>query len=146
MPLITLCGNPCTGKTTFANLLVAHLKAQGIENIELINEESLSLSKKECYVTSFNEKKVRGSIKGAVDHTLSADRYVIVDSLNYIKGFRYELFCSARSFRTPHCVVWVECATEVADERNNSDIAKAGTGTGTGAATGTAREAYDPAM
>jgi hypothetical protein len=42
-----------------------------------------------------------------VDRRLSADSVVVLDSLNYIKGFRYELYCSARTFRTPHCVVWV---------------------------------------
>lgn len=37
-------------------------------------------------------------------------RQVVVDSLNYIKGFRYELYCVARSARTPHCVVSVLAA------------------------------------
>ena len=135
MPLITVCGNPATGKTTFAQKLAVYLRKRGIENVEVINEESLGLSKRECYASSFAEKKIRGSLKGAVDHRLSADRWIIVDSLNYIKGFRYELFCTARSSRTPHCVVWVECPTDVSNTWNES--------LGTADAP---RESYDPQM
>jgi hypothetical protein len=51
------------------------------------------------------EKITRGSLKAAVDHALNAQTIVVLDSLNYIKGFRYELYCSARQESTPHCVV-----------------------------------------
>ena len=45
-----------------------------------------------------------GSLKSAVDHRLSAESVVVLDSLNYIKGFRYELYCSTRTFlRTVWC-------------------------------------------
>jgi protein KTI12 len=120
MPLVVVCGNPCTGKTTFSLKLEAYLKKQGVTNIEIINDESLGLEKNSSYANSFNEKTSRGTLKSAVDHKLSADRYVIVDSLNYIKGYRYELYCTARSFRTPHCVVWVECPTVISDEWNST--------------------------
>ncbi len=51
----------------------------------------------------------RGEIKTAVERLLSKEAVVICDSLNYIKGFRYELFCRARSIGTLSCVVrqWV---------------------------------------
>jgi tRNA uridine 5-carbamoylmethylation protein Kti12 len=39
---------------------------------------------------------------------------VIADSLNYIKGFRYELYCVARALKTPHCCVHVTCSGDVA--------------------------------
>ena len=120
MPLILLCGNPCTGKTTFAKRLVEYLQEKGLTNVELINEESTNIDKKEGYKTTFREKSTRGALKSAVDHKLNADCYVILDSLNYIKGYRYELYCSARSFRTPHCVIWVECDESTA-ERWNKD-------------------------
>ena len=38
-----------------------------------------------------------------------------MDSLNYIKGFRYELHCMARELRSSHCVVWVQCDKELAE-------------------------------
>jgi tRNA uridine 5-carbamoylmethylation protein Kti12 len=28
--------------------------------------------------------------------------------MNYIKGFRYQLYCVARAISTPHCVVCIE--------------------------------------
>lgn len=42
----------------------------------------------------------------AVERVLSKDDIVIADGLNYIKGFRYQLYCIARAIGTPHCVVW----------------------------------------
>jgi protein KTI12 len=118
MPLIIICGNPCTGKTTFTNSLASFLINHGIEKVEVVNEELLGINKAEGYKTSSIEKSTRGSLKSNTDHRLSGQSFVIVDSLNYIKGFRYELFCSARTFRTPHCVVWVECPTQTADAWN----------------------------
>lgn len=40
--------------------------------------------------------------------------------MNYIKGFRYELHCSARQENTQHCVVWVQTEPEKAAEWNAS--------------------------
>ena len=61
----------------------------------------------------------RGSIKSAVDRTLTSSNTVIVDSMNYIKGFRYELYCSARTMRTPTCVVLVEANDSVSNTWNS---------------------------
>lgn len=114
MPLIIICGYPSTGKTSFANYLVDVLKSRGIEKIALVNEELIGVSKKSGYKNSHEEKLTRAALKSAADHQLSVDNYVIIDSLNYIKGYRYELYCSARTFRTPHCAVWVDCPRETA--------------------------------
>ena len=51
------------------------------------------------------EKMVRGAIKGAVERELGTKVFVLVDTLNFVKGFRYELHCIARTVRTTHCVV-----------------------------------------
>lgn len=40
--------------------------------------------------------------------------------MNYIKGYRYELYCISRSVRTPHCVVWVECEDSISTTLNGS--------------------------
>lgn len=58
---------------------------------------------------AFHEKLTRGALKSAVDQKLNNKTVVILDSMNYIKGFRYELHCTARELRTSHCVVWVRC-------------------------------------
>ena len=52
-----------------------------------------------------SEKNTRAAIKAECERFLTKDVLVIVDSMNYIKGYRYELFCIARTVRTPHCVV-----------------------------------------
>jgi len=41
----------------------------------------------------------------AVERLLSKDDLIIADGMNYIKGFRYQLYCVARAVGTPHCVV-----------------------------------------
>lgn len=108
MPLVIICGRPCTGKTTFSNKLADEFRARS-EDAVVVNEESIGCCKLNEYRSSTQEKDIRGALKGGVDHSLTANTFVIVDSLNYIKGFRYELYCCARALRTPHCVVWVAC-------------------------------------
>lgn len=109
MPLIVIAGKPCSGKTTFAKLLQTYLKQYLVhKTICLINEESENITKYQGYVDSYAEKSTRAALKSRVIHLLTTDTYVIVDSLNYIKGYRYELFCIARSVRTSYCVCWIE--------------------------------------
>lgn len=55
-----------------------------------------------------DEKKARGSLMSAVERLVSKDDLVIADGMNYIKGFRYQLYCIARAISTPHCVVRTE--------------------------------------
>ena len=54
---------------------------------------------------SKEEKTVRGTLLAETERHINSDVVVIIDSLNYIKGYRYELFCRARSSKTPSCVV-----------------------------------------
>lgn len=49
---------------------------------------------------------------------ISKDEFVILDSLNYIKGFRYELFCVTKSAQTPHCVIYCAINKDKAKEWN----------------------------
>lgn len=121
MPLIVICGNPCNGKTTFANHLYSYIKEKKEHAVvELINEEALKIAKREGYKNAACEKITRGALKSEVDHKLNSESFVIIDSTNYIKGFRYELFCSARTFRTQYCVVWVECADSLSNDWNTA--------------------------
>ncbi|KAL5062054.1 hypothetical protein RYX36_023791, partial [Vicia faba] len=43
-----------------------------------------------------------------VDRSLSKDTIIIVDSLNSIKGYRYELWCLARAAGIRYCVVYCD--------------------------------------
>ena len=65
-----------------------------------------------------SEKIARAALKSAVDHAINQDTLVILDSMNYIKGYRYELFCLARGANTQHCVIWCETNLEKARKWN----------------------------
>jgi protein KTI12 len=44
---------------------------------------------------------------------LSPSRLVILDGLNYIKGFRYQLWCAAREARVRQATCYVAAPEEV---------------------------------
>ena len=73
--------------------------------IQIVNEESLNIQRDLAYKDSVSERMARGALKSAVERLLSADSILICDSMNYIKGFRYELFARARALNTQSCVV-----------------------------------------
>lgn len=105
MPLIILTGPPLSRKTEFTNII----KSQLTENVIIINEESLKIEKLGLYSSSRKEKVQRGEILSAVERCLTQSDVVIVDSLNYIKGFRYQLSCIAKALKTPFVIINVMC-------------------------------------
>ena len=120
MPLVIIAGHPCVGKTQYAEQFKRHLEEKGCENVILVNEESISILKSEGYKNAANEKSTRGGLKSAVDHSMSGSGWVIIDSMNYIKGFRYELYCIARTLKSPHCCVHVKCDERVSTVWNEN--------------------------
>jgi tRNA uridine 5-carbamoylmethylation protein Kti12 len=73
--------------------------------VVVINEESLMLDKSIGYSNANEEKKVRGALFSSVERHLSMDRIVILDSMNYIKGFRYQLHCAVKNVGTSQITV-----------------------------------------
>jgi len=85
----------------------------------------------QAYADSLTEKATRGSLKAAFDRAVfgggsssggdedddlcrpknkrqqSQSKLVVLDSLNYIKGFRYELYCICKSAQERHAVIWI---------------------------------------
>eukprot|EP00123_Amoebidium_parasiticum_P007416 comp18113_c1_seq1/m.18777 comp18113_c1_seq1/g.18777 ORF comp18113_c1_seq1/g.18777 comp18113_c1_seq1/m.18777 type:complete len:275 (-) comp18113_c1_seq1:164-988(-) len=106
MPLVVMCGHPSSGKSTRARELSEHLSKEHGKTVHIVNEDTLSLEKNQVYKSSHAEKAARGSLKAHVERLLNRDSVVILDSLNYIKGYRYELYCVARALATTHCVVY----------------------------------------
>ncbi|KAK3900905.1 chromatin associated protein KTI12 [Staphylotrichum tortipilum] len=53
------------------------------------------------------EKDARAALYAAVKRALSPRDIVVLDALNYIKGWRYQLFCEAKNLGTPCCVLQV---------------------------------------
>lgn len=72
--------------------------------MHLVNTESLHIPRT-VYRDARSEKEARATEYSAVKRLLSAEDVVIADGLNYIKGFRYQLFCEAKALQTPSCVV-----------------------------------------
>jgi protein KTI12 len=70
----------------------------------LINDQTLGVSRS-VYHTAKAEKDARAEEYSAVKRVLSRDDIVIADGMNYIKGFRYQLYCEAKALQTPSCVV-----------------------------------------
>jgi protein KTI12 len=72
-------------------------------------------TKQELYETSNAEKQTRGALKSAFDRAVgksdgsnkNSRRLVILDSLNYIKGFRYELHCISKASGEKHGILWI---------------------------------------
>jgi protein KTI12 len=107
-------GYPSAGKTTRALQLKDYFESK-IANatadarvsrlkVHHINDQTLGVSRS-VYHTAKAEKDARAEEYSAVKRVLSRDDIVIADGLNYIKGFRYQLYCEAKAVQTPSCVV-----------------------------------------
>lgn len=106
MPLVVFCGLPYSGKTRRAEELRWALAAEGHPVYVVDDTSVLGAEDATVYGDSAREKALRGALRAAVERRLSRHDVVILDSLNYIKGFRYELYCLARAARTPLCLVY----------------------------------------
>lgn len=51
------------------------------------------------------EKEARGAAYARARRMLGKDSFVILDGMNYIKGYRYQLWCEAKALGTTCCVV-----------------------------------------
>lgn len=71
-----------------------------------------------------SEKNARAALYGAVKRILSDKDIVILDGLNYIKGWRYQLYCEAKEVRTPSCILQIGCAVDRAKQVNEERLAK----------------------
>jgi len=91
-----MCGIPGSGKTTRALALKAALEDRHKCRVVLVNEESLGLKKEAAYMEKDQEKITRGQLKFETEKSLNNETVVILDSMNYIKGYRYQMYCSAR--------------------------------------------------
>ncbi|KAA8590116.1 hypothetical protein FQN60_014050 [Etheostoma spectabile] len=102
MPLIVMCGYPCSGKTQKAEELKVYFERNTDRKVHIVGDGALGVEKNTVYAG----KK------------LNKDDIVILDSLNYIKGYRYELFCLIKHAQTPHCLVYCLTSDEVSSTWN----------------------------
>ncbi|KAI9792710.1 MAG: hypothetical protein M1816_001809 [Peltula sp. TS41687] len=134
MPLVIITGYPCSGKTYRARQLLDFFNdkisgaqqqqqqqsadanhnntttkdAARIARLRLhhISDRTLGL-RPDVYRDARPEKDARAAEFSAVERALGKDDIVVADGLNYIKGFRYQLYCAAKAVATPSCVIHV---------------------------------------
>ncbi|KAL1894921.1 kti12, chromatin associated [Sporothrix stenoceras] len=147
MPLIILSGLPTSGKSTRAKQLYDYL-AERIEaeasksttegapstpkyRLHLVSDDALSISRAvydlstlPAHTRSANasEKDARASIYGAVKRVLSPRDIVVLDGLNYIKGWRYQLACEAKNVSTTSAVLQIGCSVDRARQNNEERL------------------------
>jgi protein KTI12 len=141
--LIIISGYPTSGKTRRATQLqdyfttrIATLPPTNIASsfrAHLISDHTLSIERsvynletKDQHERSNNasEKDARATIYAAVKRVLTSKDIVILDGANYIKGWRYQLYCEAKAMRTPHCIVHVGTPVETARRLNAERLAR----------------------
>nr|CAG4644145.1 EOG090X0A11 [Lepidurus arcticus] len=119
MPLIIITGLPSSGKTRRQEELVRHLSNSLKKTVEVISENDLAPDKN-LYLDSSKEKQLRGVLKAAVERSVGKDSVVILDGLNYIKGYRYELYCVSKACHTTQVTIYCEVLPEKAWSWNES--------------------------
>ncbi|KAL4897384.1 chromatin associated protein KTI12 [Aspergillus ambiguus] len=120
MPLIILTGYPCSGLTYRAHQLASLLEST---QSALFDAGVIPASKprykihvvpthdyshpRTVYDNARTEKETRGVAYARAKRLLGRDSFVILDGMNYIKGYRYQLWCEAKALGTTCCVVHV---------------------------------------
>lgn len=122
MPLVIFTGYASSGKTTCARGLVATLEArvaaEGTGHRVVYHSDDTLGIVRDAYRDAAAEKHARGAQMAAVKRDLSRTTIVVLDTMAYIKGFRYQLYCEAKGLVTPHCVVHVLNAVDTCLEWN----------------------------
>ncbi|KAE8452485.1 hypothetical protein EG329_000387 [Mollisiaceae sp. DMI_Dod_QoI] len=143
MPLIIITGHPTSGKTHRASQLHSYLTSRlgslppshpsSSLRVHLISDHALSIQRSVYNLdtksqnersNNSSEKDARAMIFGEVKRVLSAKDVVILDGGNYIKGWRYQLYCEAKAVRTTHCVVHIGTPVEKSREVNEERLAR----------------------
>ncbi|XP_053686279.1 protein KTI12 homolog [Sabethes cyaneus] len=128
MPLIIIAGLPASGKSVRSAELVNYFESRG-KTVYQVSElgciQLAGYSKNECFRDSQKEKLVRSSVKSEVVRLLNKNDVVVVDGSNYIKGFRYEIFCVSKATRTTQCTLYCAIVKDQAwcfnETRTNKD-------------------------
>ncbi|KAI1612862.1 chromatin associated protein KTI12 [Exophiala viscosa] len=143
MPLIIITGLPCSGKTHRAQQIAADLQtyisadpASSKRTVQIINSHHASLDspydpskvipseslRDQIYNSATQEKTARAAEFSAIKRAVSRDNVVIADGLNYIKGYRYQLWCEAKAAGTRCCVVHVAAQEDECNNRNRERL------------------------
>lgn len=123
MPLIIISGLPSSGKsrraTELRDYFVGRSKPAHIvtENMAI---PKAGFQKNEYFASSQHEKVVRADLKSEAVRRLNKTDVVILDAGNYIKGYRYELYCASKAARTTQCTLFCGSTQPMAWQMNGN--------------------------
>ncbi|KAG2114295.1 chromatin associated protein KTI12 [Suillus discolor] len=108
MALITISGYPSSGKSTRAAQIHDFLSSASSPQlkVKVISDDDLAVDRV-SYDDSLQEKIARATLFTAITRQIAKDTILIVDGMNYIKGFRYQLYCKAREAGVRVATVYV---------------------------------------
>ena len=116
--LVMLTGLPCSRKSEVVGEIQRRLLDAG-EKCKLVDEPSLSLKRNVAYRDARMEKIARQTLLSTVERNLRSNGpHVILDSMNLVKGFRYQLWCIARENACRCVTVFCADSREVVTSRN----------------------------
>ncbi|PAV18807.1 chromatin associated KTI12 [Pyrrhoderma noxium] len=127
MALVTITGYPSSGKSgrveQIKRYLEKKLEEPGYEGMKykvvVLSDDGLGI-KRGVYDDGRQEKPARASLFTAMQRAIGKDTIVIVDGMNYIKGYRYQMYCAAREHRLRVCTIYVAAQKEQCKEWNES--------------------------
>lgn len=103
MPLLIIVGCPSSGKSTRAEELKVFFESHKQKVVHVISENEIvknsGMSKNDIYESSPKEKVIRADLKSNSLRKMNKNDLVIMDGGNYIKGYRYELYCASKAAR-----------------------------------------------
>ncbi|ESO01426.1 hypothetical protein HELRODRAFT_100688, partial [Helobdella robusta] len=121
MPLILMSGFPCSGKTRCAIGLKKYFEENKNVPTKVISDHNFEdLNRNDLYSNSSKEKEIRSLLKSEVQRSIDKSSVIILDSPNYIKGFRYELYCVSKSAQTTQCTILCSVSNEKSIEINST--------------------------
>ncbi|KJH49204.1 chromatin associated protein KTI12 [Dictyocaulus viviparus] len=110
MPLLLVTGYPSCGKSTIVQRISEFFADKGKETL-IVRDDDYTIFGRNHYNDLAKEKEHRSFLKSSVEKNLNQQNIVICDALNYIKGFRYELFLIAKLYKTTFAVV--HCSADI---------------------------------
>jgi protein KTI12 len=103
MPLCLLVGCPSSLKSTRARELKEFFEKEKQKTVYIVSENDIirntASDKNKVYLESAREKMIRAELKSNSLRLLNKNDLIIIDGLNYIKGYRYEIYCATKSSR-----------------------------------------------
>ncbi|KAJ1369894.1 hypothetical protein KIN20_031482 [Parelaphostrongylus tenuis] len=105
MPLLLVTGHPSSGKSTIVERISEYFGSKGRETF-IVRDDDYTLFSRDNYNDLAKEKEHRSFLRSSVEKNLNQKVIVICDALNYIKGYRYELFLLGKLCKTTFAVLY----------------------------------------